>query len=637
MEPHMKKKRKKRKNFLRQTKHFAKKGSYGKGKELSDDQYRYFINIFEHLRQVKGEEKELLVNNFLNGIVEEEDARKLAGNQIVSRILDDALQCGEALQVLSFTKIFSEDIRMTCLDPYASHVLQTLMALSLKFIQEQTEDKKTEDKNAEVGEVGSEEDKQPITEEQREEFVAFLNKVGRLVYNNLDEFIRDTYGSHVLRSILETCSGVQVKDSIKSSRKSQTKHSLCQNAGQILRIPSELQSLLLDIASRLMKLPDLPGIITNECGSAAFQSALLVLKGIESEQCAALIDHILLHGLANISPSYCDSYDELLNIPHVFQSNPAVRLLEVIMSCATADRLHNLYTQYFKGHIPDLVKHPIGNFAVQKLLLTWQEKEKFYELFEEAQESLEVAFSFRYTGVVHALVQACRRLEKNQGQCWKALTHLLRCYEPQDRQLKTAPCLLWFLNYDEYQKKAAAGQLPSVSLHGSLILQDFLNFIRTIKIVDSILAMNLADLQFMACDPCGSHVIDAFTSSTFIKINNKERLVNSFKGTYVALACSKHGSRSLEAMWNISSIKLKTGICEELANEEFKLKANQHGTIIYSKFMVRLFKRNDKQDWQQVVDSAAKKKRLLDDLLSDIKEEEEPKKKKKKKKKMEAS
>ncbi|XP_068213690.1 nucleolar protein 9 isoform X2 [Palaemon carinicauda] len=625
MEPQMKKKRKKRNNFLRQTKHFAKKGSYGKGKELTDDQYRYYINIFELLKQVEGEEKELLVNNFLNGIIEEEDARKLAGNQIVSRILDDALQYGEVLQVLSLAKIFSQDIRITCLDPYASHVLQTLTALSLKFIQQ------SEEKTLEVANVECEGDKQLVTEEQGEEFVAFLNKVGRFVYNNLDEFIRDTYGSHVLRSILEACSGVKVEDSIKSSRKAQTKHSLNHDAGQILRIPPELQNLLLDITQRLMKLPDLPGIITNDCGSAAFQSALLVLKGIESKQCISLVDHIFLHGLPNVSPSV-NGNEESLNIPCIFQTNPGVRLLEVMMACATADQLHKLYTQYFKGHIGELVKHRIGNFAVQKLLLTWQEKEKFYDLFEEVQEALPTAFSYKFTGVIHGLAQACRRLEKSQGQCWKAMTQLLRCYEPQERQLSTAPCLLWFLNYDEYKKRASAGQLPSVSLHGALILQDFLNFIRTIKIVDSILAMNLADLQLMACDPCGSHVIDAFTSSSFIKINNKERLVNSFKGTYVALACSKHGSRSLEAMWNISSIKLKTGICEELANEEFKLKANQHGTIIYSKFMVRLFKRKDKQDWQELVDSAAKKKRLLDDLLSDIKDEE-PKKKKKKKKK----
>lgn len=56
---------------------------------------------------------------------------------------------------------------------------------------------------------------------------------------------------------------------------------------------------------------------------------------------------------------------------------------------------------------------------------------------------------------------------------------------------------------------------------------------------------------------------------------------------YTSLACSKHGSRSLEALWKVANIKVKTQICRELVKEELKMKDSSFGKIIYNKFKVR--------------------------------------------------
>lgn len=61
--------------------------------------------------------------------------RSLASNQIVSRILDTALLHADITQVLSMSRIFAEDLRPLCVDPYASHNVQTLLTLSLKYVQ----------------------------------------------------------------------------------------------------------------------------------------------------------------------------------------------------------------------------------------------------------------------------------------------------------------------------------------------------------------------------------------------------------------------------------------------------------------------------------------------------------------------
>lgn len=55
-------KKKKKENFLRQTKRYGKKGNYGKGKRLSEDEYHYYMRVFEQMKHVEGEEKGMLVN-----------------------------------------------------------------------------------------------------------------------------------------------------------------------------------------------------------------------------------------------------------------------------------------------------------------------------------------------------------------------------------------------------------------------------------------------------------------------------------------------------------------------------------------------------------------------------------------------
>lgn len=78
---------------------------------------------------------EILVRNFIRELEQDGQQRSLASNQIVSRILDDALPHADLAQVLAMNNIFSEDLRAMCVDPYASHVLQTLLTLALKYAQ----------------------------------------------------------------------------------------------------------------------------------------------------------------------------------------------------------------------------------------------------------------------------------------------------------------------------------------------------------------------------------------------------------------------------------------------------------------------------------------------------------------------
>ena len=48
---------KKKENFLRKAKRHGRKGDYGRGKRLSEEEYSYYMKVFEQLKHLEGEEK----------------------------------------------------------------------------------------------------------------------------------------------------------------------------------------------------------------------------------------------------------------------------------------------------------------------------------------------------------------------------------------------------------------------------------------------------------------------------------------------------------------------------------------------------------------------------------------------------
>ncbi|MPC66643.1 Nucleolar protein 9 [Portunus trituberculatus] len=197
--------------------------------------------------------------------------RSLASNQIISRILDDVLPHADVAQVLAMNIVFGEDLRAMCVDPYASHVLQTLLTLALKYAQKGAVQKRHEENEEEN------EEKElliHVSDDQRQEFSTFLDKVGRFVYNNLEDFVKHKYASHVVRTVLEVCSGIEVEQSIRSSQRSQTSHALCKE-GKILVVPPTVKQVLLNIAVRFTRLPDLIGLFP-PCFLDKFISGTLV-------------------------------------------------------------------------------------------------------------------------------------------------------------------------------------------------------------------------------------------------------------------------------------------------------------------------------------------------------------------------
>ena len=92
------------------------------------------------------------------------------------------------------------------------------------------------------------------------------------------------------------------------------------------------------------------------------------------------------------------------------------------------------------------------------------------------------------------------------------------------------------------------------------------------------------------------------------------------------MACNKHGSRSLDAIWKHCSFKAKESLCHELSSQETLLNNNNFGKFISQNFALSAFKRA-REDWKANLNKASKKRELFSDILGEG-TKDSPKKKK---------
>ena len=81
------------------------------------------------------------------------------------------------------------------------------------------------------------------------------------------------------------------------------------------------------------------------------------------------------------------------------------------------------------------------------------------------------------------------------------------------------------------------------------------------------------------------------------------------------MACSKHGSRALEALYAASSLKSQMKIMEELSSREAVVTATDCGKIIANKWSLDLFRRR-RNDWKQLQSRKERTKEMFANILN---------------------
>merc|ERR1719336_3279025 len=84
----------------------------------------------------------------------------------------------------------------------------------------------------------------------------------------------------------------------------------------------------------------------------------------------------------------------------------------------------------------------------------------------------------------------------------------------------------------------------------------------------------------------------------------------------LSLACGKHGSRTVDALWKHSGMKMKQTMAEELSAKLDILNSNKFGKFVAQKCYLQVFKRG-KEDWRSVLDKEEKVENMFSDILGD--------------------
>merc|ERR1719278_2241227 len=520
------------------------------------------------------EEKEIFVSNVMQQTKGEE--RVLCGNQLASRVIELILPYASPSVSARIAAALIEDLRLACMDPFMSHVLEKLLILST-FTKEEEEGKVKE------GETPSKQ--------------TWMVKVCKFVSNNLEDFCQDTYASHILRTVVQCAVSKRFTEQQQKSRGStESKQTEGYDLMVVARVgegdQEQMDEVLDTLTARLMALPK--ELLTTELCVRVIQVYLTLVSQKQPKTARGVVRHLLTACFAD--PDQVD-----------WDDSSVVRLMEaLVVAGINHAKLGLKVMEVLEGKVAELAKHPTANFVVQRLLEQVGDKERFLVIAEEVVAGLEEVLAAGATGVLLALTKSAVRLEAGQTIVMAGIMKVLHCSEKQEM---VAPLLAHLVTLESWSE----GEHPPVHLHGSLALQQLLLFTKPIKVVRSLLSLGASQLAALLGDPRGCHITDSFLTSKHVGEKSREGLVRGLRGQLVGLACGKHGSRTVDALWKHSGLKMKQTMAEELSSKLDILNSNKFGKFVAQKCYLQVFKRG-KEDWRALLDKEEK----VEDMFSDI-------------------
>ncbi|XP_025202371.1 nucleolar protein 9 [Melanaphis sacchari] len=548
------KRTKKRRSTYQQAMKFSKRGKFGHGFQVQDEDFQYFLNILKVTNETFGndEDKRIFADNVfkqLNG-----NEVNYCCNQVVSRVVDDLLPAASDETVLNLIKHFEVDLRPICSDQFASHVLQQLLHVSIYRAYKVTED---------------------ISETTKENYFNFINKLCKFIINNLEEFVWDKYANHVVRSCIACLCG---------------KPYLCsktpQQNGEDIDTNKDHKNLLKKYFDYIINIQQFSEMLTTDKTSGLLQVLLKSISPISKKRYKALVEKIMSECFPN--DESC-SFD---NVSQVLENSSFSRILDVIIT-ESSDELNTLlYDKYFHDKFGNLAVHHNGNFTLQKILSTTVDVTKFETIFDQIKENMSQIINLSYTGVLLELSKACLRLKSKQALFFKTLCESLKCKEETEDGI-TVLILLGLKvvdNINDLSKELL------INTHGSMIVQNILKFNKPIKMVNNLNNLNTERLVDLLCNVKGSYIADAYFESAFIGERSREKLIWKLKDYYSTLAESKSGSRAFDCIWKIADSKQHIMIMTELLKHEPRLRGTTFGYIIASKLDLGMFRHN-KDEW----------------------------------------
>ncbi|VDI72963.1 nucleolar protein 9 [Mytilus galloprovincialis] len=498
-----------------------------KKERVDENTINYYRRVTETLNEgfSTDEDRELFLDNVFNQL--EEDGPKVCRLASTSRVLEKLILDAQDKNILQLLKAFSQDWIVLLSDRFGSHVLQKLICQIPRCLSKISNEEDTEDETI---------------------YTYFLN-LCNFLKDNISDARTDVYASHILRVVLQVLGGVNVGEQVVRSRLSRNQDKDGQDEINMDNFsPSDkFKKVLLKFTKVILSSETLNMEICSATNNPLIQTVLLVLHKVNDQKCQKYLKKLLY------IPGLFESNEE--SLPVIAKDEVGSFMVEQILNLCSGEFYTELYKKLFKGKLLLYAVHPVSNFILQRLITNVKEKEHFEEIFGELCGYLEDMLAVNHLGVVTRLAETCHRLGCNQEKLLRSLKAAFHCLEPVERETKVAPLLLSLTTYeiyygmtdsdvkkeDETDKEPAKKDpvLTDINYHGSMLLQHLLKFGNPKQMVTSLLELKPVELKNLACNPCGSHVVDAFFQSKTIGEKSREAFVNRIKVIFI---CAKYNS-----------------------------------------------------------------------------------------------
>ncbi|KAM4728736.1 nucleolar protein 9 isoform 2-T2 [Anableps anableps] len=526
---------------------------------------------------------------------EEDEEREMFVENVLAEVKE---QVGEVLAELGGES--GSGFREVACDRCGGHVVESALRQMSRW--DEFSQKDPSKASEEEEEEEEEEDSPGMLETQ-------VLSISQVVRDNSSEFIRHVHGSHVVRTLLHVlggCLGPPRSDARPGAKEHRVAPQLTD-----FEIPTSFWYELKSLTDTLMENINLS--VTEGAASAVFQTMLTVCHRKRPKLCRQLLKRTTEY---LTSRSSAPGVSPLL----VFlKDQSSSRLIETIIQLSHKSLLRDLYKNHLKGSLVDLALHPIANFPIQRLTAASAKHKLFLRLFDELVQGMEGVLAAGHMGVIVQLAESCAESGEKQDEMMRCLLNSFHCAEPGSRHVCCLPLFMSLLTYEVYyQSDATEGStqkevpLTSICYHGSRLVQALAKFKERSHLLSSLRTLSPADLLTMASDPSGSHVLQALITTSSDK--GRGKILKRLEGQYVQMACSKLGSRVLEAVWNSASVSQRQSIAQELVPSESKLRSDQFARHVWAKFALSHFVHR-RAHWQEIQTGESKKRKLFSDLL----------------------
>ncbi|XP_062518372.1 nucleolar protein 9-like [Corticium candelabrum] len=431
----------------------------------------------------------------------------------------------------------------------------------------------------------------------------------RSILCDLTRMLNDTYGSHVLRKIIETLAGYRVNSKPLNKQDWQSNKRLVRLEGTR---PKRFSKLLRKYGKHVVNRDDFIVLPTHPSASPVIQTLLELLVFTEPETgrflCQAVLQAI---GVESSEPVECDL------MFHPIGSH----LIEVLLLVLCDDDFQLLYSAAFRGKLASISNHPIANHTVQSLIEHARNTAQLGMIADELLPCFETVLMAGHVGVLVRLVEALGKMKLRQKECLKSL---LSAFHVLDNAvlcvylfmtLQTLESILPHIESTSSEEKA--GYLKHhIHVSGSLLVQALVQFEDTKTLVSSFLTLSTAEMIVLCCHPSGSRAVESFMKSKTVQPKKKNKLVANLQGHMSTLACDKWGSHVIDACWTNTEISTKKQITNELVANESQLRGSFSGKIVWRNCRLDYAKEKGLR-WQQKVAADDRKRKMFDDFVND--------------------